>query len=482
MATNIPGGMPAERGSRGPASALAHGSRRAGGRTSRSPRARVKPLRVGADCVVQTLAAPVTVKDHMRSAIKPRTPAVAASSLVSLLLLAALLLMPALAGASGRRHPHASARRRSAGASCPRSGTRKGASRAGRVRPHVLPKPCPHRARLLAPRRSPGALEAAPIGGGVAGPPAEAEALGAEGASKRQRGGGPEGAFSRDPLPVEGGETVDDPIDPRFLTRVPFGTSSFWIQPWRSYLDTWPASRLQEALGINFNVKPEIAEPVAQLLQESGFKLARIAITWAALSYEDPTQFRPDRIGGIVARLTALHKHGLRPLILLQAFSGAPTPMKLITLETTEAAAAGARSVRLSAASAARVVPGKSGFNELTFRGDPDILITSVGPGDVATLSRPLIDPLPAGPHGGSTLLYAPFQAPKLPDGQPNPEFQATLAGWLSYVGTVAKEAASIVGPGGFDLEIWNELSFGSAFLELLQLLPVRTHRRRPGS
>ena len=84
---------------------------------------------------------------------------------------------------------------------------------------------------------------------------------------------------------------VSDPIDPRYLTEVPFGTSSFWIQPWRAYLDTWPASRLLDSLGINFNVTPTEAPDVARLLQESGFKLARIEISWNMLSYEDPTKF-----------------------------------------------------------------------------------------------------------------------------------------------------------------------------------------------
>ncbi|HVR05519.1 MAG TPA: hypothetical protein VMS02_05715, partial [Solirubrobacteraceae bacterium] len=63
---------------------------------------------------------------------------------------------------------------------------------------------------------------------------------------------------------------MTDPIDPRYLTEVPFGTSSFWVQPWRAYMDTWPASRLDDALGINFNVGPDEAEAVAQLLQDSG--------------------------------------------------------------------------------------------------------------------------------------------------------------------------------------------------------------------
>jgi hypothetical protein len=275
-----------------------------------------------------------------------------------------------------------------------------------------------------------------------------------------------EGSSKGSPLPIESGEVVNDPIDPRFLTDTPFGTKSFWLQPWRAYQDTWPASKLLEAVGINFNVGPAAAEATAQLLQDSGFKLARVGIDWSALSYEDPTTFVPEHLASITARLTALHNHGLRPLIVLDAYSGAPTPEKHVTLETTAPAATGARSVHLTPASAALVVPGKTGFNYLSsFKGTPDILITSVNTSDVATLSRPLPQPLPEGAHGGTTLLYAPFASPKLAGGEPNPMFQATLDGWLSYVGSVSKLAASIVGPGGFDLEIWNELTFGSQFL-----------------
>jgi hypothetical protein len=265
-------------------------------------------------------------------------------------------------------------------------------------------------------------------------------------------------------LPVESGETVSDPIDPRFLTETPFGTSSFWIQPWRAYLDTWPASRLLEAVGINFNVTPADAEGTAQLLQDSGFKLARIGINWSALSYSDPTSFIPERQAIITKRLTALRDHGLRPLIVLDAYSGAPTPAKHVNLETTAAASAGAETLTLTPASAAEVVPGKTGFNNLIFGGAPDMLISSLR-GDVAVLSRPLKNALSAGPHPGTTLLYAPFASPTLANGAPNPVFQATLAGWLNYVAQVCKEAASVVGPGGFDLEVWNELDFGSQFL-----------------
>jgi hypothetical protein len=256
---------------------------------------------------------------------------------------------------------------------------------------------------------------------------------------------------------------LNDPIDPKYLTEAPFGTSSFWIQPWRAYLDTWPASRLVDSLGINFNVTAPEAEASARLLQESGFKLARIEIPWNSLSYEDPTKFvnEPE----IRQKLVALHAHGLRPLILLNANSGGPGPAKQVTLQTISPAPAGARTVTLTAASAAQVVPGETGFDDLSFGGYPDILVTSVSGSGVAQLSMPLPTALPAGAHKGSTLLYAPFGPPKLPNGAANPAFQATLAGWLSYVATVNREAAGIFGAGGYDFEVWNEVSFGSQFL-----------------
>jgi hypothetical protein len=284
------------------------------------------------------------------------------------------------------------------------------------------------------------------------------------GASAKQGSGSTEhGGGSAKQSEGEGsGGTVADPIDPKYLTETPFGTTSFWIQPWRAYMDTWPASRLSESLGINFNVSALQAEATAQLLQDSGFKLARIALNWDALSYGDPTQFSDE--ASVRTRLEALHKHGLRPLILLDANSEGPTPARQVNLETTAEAPAGAQTVALTPASAAAVVPGKTGFDGLSFGGDPDILIASVA-GNLATLSKPLPAALPAGAHKGATLLYAPFTQPTLANGQPNPAFQETLAGWLSYVATVCKEAANIFGPEGYDLEVWNELSFGSQFL-----------------
>ena len=263
--------------------------------------------------------------------------------------------------------------------------------------------------------------------------------------------------------PAPGG-VVADPIDSRYLTGVPFGRRSFWIQPWRAYLDTWPAARLLNAVGINFNVNASEAEGTAELLQNSGFELGRIELSWNTLSYENPSDFVD--AAGVRRRLIAMRDHGLRPLILLNANSGGPAPARAVSLVTTAAAAAGARTVPLDAASAAAVVPGKTGFNDLSFGGSPDVLIESVNGDGVATLSKPLPAALGAGPHPSVTLRYAPFGPPRLPGGAPNLAFEQTLDGWLRYVATVCAEAENVFGPDGYDLEVWNELSFGSEFLD----------------
>jgi hypothetical protein len=373
------------------------------------------------------------------------------------------LLNASGASAARGRHAKPAARGLHAGTRCAAARARRAARPTRPARRSRTRWSCSRRLARRTRHRTPPALEATPLLPAAGTPQAGAEdAAGASPAPARPRGNP---APRRPPLPLESGEVVNDPIDPRFLTYFQFGARSFWLQPWRAYLDTWPASRLQDALGINFNVNLSQAEATAQLLQDSGFKLARVPINWSDLSYSNPTGFSPSKDAAITARLGALHNHGLRPLIVLEAYSGAPTPLKHVTLETTSPAPAGATSVQLSGASAAQVVPRKSGFNGLSFGGSPDILISSVSAAGVATLSRPLPNALAAGPHGGTVLLYAPFAAPRLANGEPNPEFQETLAGWLSYVDTVCRKAASVVGPGGFDLEIWNELSFGSQFL-----------------
>ena len=71
---------------------------------------------------------------------------------------------------------------------------------------------------------------------------------------------------------------------------MPFGTDSPWLQPWRSALTTRPATSLENAIGINFDVSPSEAEATARLLYASGFRRARVELSWTGMSYQDPSQ------------------------------------------------------------------------------------------------------------------------------------------------------------------------------------------------
>src|SRR6476620_3251602 len=46
-------------------------------------------------------------------------------------------------------------------------------------------------------------------------------------------------------------------IDPNFLTELPWGKQSFYVQPWRAYMETVPAIQLQDGIGVNYNLPGE---------------------------------------------------------------------------------------------------------------------------------------------------------------------------------------------------------------------------------
>jgi hypothetical protein len=94
-----------------------------------------------------------------------------------------------------------------------------------------------------------------------------------------------------------------------------------------------------------------------------------------------------------------------------------------------------------------------------------EALITSID-GHTVTLSKPLPKSIPANTRVTmATLKYRPFSPPGTAD------YAQSIDGWRRYVQTVAEFAAQALGTAdnnsdkGFDLEIWNELTFGSNFL-----------------
>jgi hypothetical protein len=253
--------------------------------------------------------------------------------------------------------------------------------------------------------------------------------------------------------------------DPKYLTMVPFGNHSQWIQPWRSSLETMPVTQLTNGIGVNYTVS---ANPgvEAEMLAKYGFKSIRYEIGWGNFLYAQPA-YNPPQIAtnsAIVPTLTAFKTWGLRPTILLNANSGVPCPTQMFSHTVTANAAAGATSIQLDSTS--NLVVGYSGLSNLTNYQAAQAIVTGIS-GNTVTLSMPLPAAMSAGTSVPmATLQYRPFSYP--PTGAtPSPEYTATLNGWKSYVHAVASIAQSTLGAGGFDLEIWNELTFDSQYLDI---------------
>jgi len=266
--------------------------------------------------------------------------------------------------------------------------------------------------------------------------------------------------------------------------NVPFGIISYFNHPWRGYMDTWPASRYLDIVGANWNVDSKYAAAMAPILKECGFRGLRIEIGWCMVNWED--KMDPGQRQRFQDQLRVFKANGIRPLILLNAHHGVPCPMRDVAVELLADVKPGDRSFKVKDGSNIRV----------GFTGPPDLeyiaaypLITKVDADGTCHLSAPMRDSLKAGLYRLQELKYQPLQGAKLKDGtDTSASMRATLDGWMRYAIEVASAAREAVGDdkdSGFDIEVWNELTFGSNFLDIGNYYNPRieyaegwTHRR----
>lgn len=250
---------------------------------------------------------------------------------------------------------------------------------------------------------------------------------------------------------------------------VPYGRRSFFHAPWRSYMDTWDGSRFLESLGVVYNMRPEEAEATAALMGEAGIRSARIEIGWDNLDYDDDSRFKEANRSSVKTMLTALKRHRIRPIILLNLNSGMPNPNADVKVELTRAASRGAREIFVKDTSG--IKPGYTGFKGLGPAMFP--VITQVDPATgKCTLSAPLPRDISSGAQTLIKLKYQPISGPVFADGKPNPASKETLDGWMKYVKTVTETVMEDLGTegaadAGFDLEVYNEYTFGYHYLDI---------------
>jgi hypothetical protein len=272
------------------------------------------------------------------------------------------------------------------------------------------------------------------------------------------------GPLVADPPRVERPGQPSAYIDERHLTSLSFGSHSHWLQPWRAYQETLPTRRFLDAQGIVLDLSQgEDPDVIVTMLARHGFRNARIEIGWGSLNYRDESTLnQAERLRAV---LLACKTHGVRPLILLNANSGVPGPTDFSERLLASEAKKGARRVELSDVGGLKV--GYSGLANLSDYRAGEALFTGIE-GNAFLLSKPL--PKDLGKAGAkvlvSTFRYRPFSATGTED------YQKTVEGWRRYVGTIADFVARTLGSQrgadrGFDLEVWNELTFGSSFLSI---------------
>lgn len=249
-------------------------------------------------------------------------------------------------------------------------------------------------------------------------------------------------------------------VDPTQLA-LPFPYYSLVRQPWRAYLELTPATTYLNGLGVVWGgpVPGKSDAEVTAELAWAGFRRVRIEFPWSALRWDEKGA-QPQFAAQMAELLGALKVNRLRPLILLNANHSAPCPLETSVWHLASAARSGDRQIRV-AGSPFEIVPKFSMVSTLATSGHAGPLVTGVSADGVLTLSRPLDRDLAVGASMQiARLKYQPLSAVG------TQEFENTAEGWLKYVDYVIRFVSQTYGTD-FDIEMWNELTFGSDFLDV---------------
>ncbi len=250
---------------------------------------------------------------------------------------------------------------------------------------------------------------------------------------------------------------------------VPWPKHSFYKQPWRGFVETRSGYDFLRGIGVNYHVPGN--DPLAvRLLAEAGFKTFRIEIGFGSVDLDEKRIANEERMQKL---LLLCKRYGIRPTVLLNAHQGAPCPLKFFSRKLVADAPQGSREDRLD--DVRDLVVGRSGLNGLTDYWAAEALITHIDERTgVCRLSKPLPKDLKAGDVPMATLAYEPL----FPAG--TKQFDATAAGWVRYAMLICRLVHD-AGIEEFDVEIWNELTFGTRFLDINNYYDKEKPKIAPG-
>lgn len=236
----------------------------------------------------------------------------------------------------------------------------------------------------------------------------------------------------------------------------PWPLHSHYKQPWRAYIETKSGWDFLKGIGVNLQIPSGTEESAIRLLAETGFRSFRIEVGFGESNWDETRLTAEEKFQ---RRFLLCGKYSIRPTILIDAHHGAPCPLKTCRRRVVQDAAKGSQTLMLD--DVADLELGHSGLSRLSDEWAAEILITHINQETrEVTLSKPLPQELKAGDVTLTTLKYLPLY----PVG--TPEFDQTAAAWVAHTVRVCR-LASAAGVRDFDVEIWNELTFGSHFLSI---------------
>jgi len=256
------------------------------------------------------------------------------------------------------------------------------------------------------------------------------------------------GAEGLDVLPVE------PYVDPGQLD-VSWPRHSHVKQPWRGFLETKPAVELLDGIGICYHHHGGKLEVQLGLLAKAGIRCIRWEQPFG--SYDPDRRNLSERAEERYREvLRVCEKLGITPIVLLNAHHGVPCKMKSFDRRVMADAPKGTTELVLDSVDELR--PVHCGTNGLTQYWAGEVLFTEVDKKrKVVKLSKPLPKAFKKGERIQCVDL---FYLPLHPVG--TREFEHTAGGWVDYARTICRiaqdEGVQI------EIEIWNELSFGSNF------------------
>lgn len=259
---------------------------------------------------------------------------------------------------------------------------------------------------------------------------------------------------------------------------LPYPEVSFYHQVWRGWMETVPATKFLGGIGVNYNpgnITASQSDANLKYLASIGVHVIRISPGWDSINHLDETQFNPMAQARLTDLFANCKKYGITPTITLDANDQAPEPgQPRFFGNLVGNPQIGDSKVTVSGLNASDIVvhkPNSSmGSSGITGGGlvEAQHLITKVSPVANGNLTLSLSKPLTAALTGKISVQYLKYM-PLYPVG--TPEFNTTMAGWLTYTKT-ATDLVKAAGITKFNVEIWNELSFGSKFLNINSYYP----------